>query len=63
MSEEMSKEEFLSHLGESIHVAFRKASDHKNATPIWRLISELPEEEWMGILEFIYAGIEGISVA
>ncbi len=62
MAETFSKEEYISHLGESIHVSFRKASDHKNTTEIHRLISELPEDDWRGILEFIYAGIEGISV-
>jgi hypothetical protein len=40
-------------LGEAIHTAFRKGSDHKNAGKIWSLIRDLPEEEWGNILEFI----------
>lgn len=63
MNETFSKKEYINHLGESIHCAFRKASHHANTSEIWRLITELPDDDWSGILEFIYTCIDGISIA
>jgi len=54
IGQQMSKEEWLTELGNAIHVAFRKASEHENTSKIHTLISELPEEDWMSILEFVH---------
>ena len=63
MSEKINKEEWINELGHALHVAFRKASDHDNTSKIHTLISELPEEDWMSILEFVYECIGKFSVA
>lgn len=40
-------------LGEAFHTAFRKASDSPQGTQIYRLIEELPPEDWSRVLEFV----------
>ena len=40
-------------LGEAVHTAFRKGSDHPNAHQIWVLIKDMPEPEWRSVLDFI----------
>ncbi len=40
-------------LGEAIHTAFRKASDHPDAVRVWRILNRMPEEEWSAILDWI----------
>jgi hypothetical protein len=42
-------------LGEAVHVAFRKGSDHPSAGKIWSLIREMPDEEWRSVLDFMWA--------
>ena len=54
----MNKKEVKSVLGEGFHTAFRKATVGYTANDIWRLIKELPDEEWNAILEFVYEGIK-----
>lgn len=52
-----NKQERMSLLGEIIHVAFRKApeiaSNSEQAWGIWKLIRELPKEDWRAILEWV----------
>lgn len=56
------KEWFRSYLAEGIHTAFRKASDHPNASKIHALINELPTSEWnMIILTISEAMIDGLE--
>lgn len=54
----MSREDFLSMLGEGIHTAFRKGTDCKQAHQIWALIDEMESEDWMAVLEFVTWGFE-----
>lgn len=51
------KNEIISLLGEGFHTAFRKVPV-KNGVQIHNLITDLPEEDWLGILEFVYDGIK-----
>jgi hypothetical protein len=41
-------------LGEAIHTAFRKGGFGPNSSTIWKLIDEMPNGEWKGILDFIW---------
>lgn len=49
----LSEKEVREMLGEAIHTGFRKASDHPSAHKIWKLIREMPNEEWSGIADWI----------
>lgn len=40
-------------LGESIHTAFRKGTDHPSAWTVWKAIDEMPTEEWAGLLDWL----------
>lgn len=40
-------------LAETVHTAFRKGSAHTNADQIWRLIRDLPPQEWDGIIDWM----------
>ena len=53
------KDDVISLLGEGFHTAFRKIPV-KNSTQIWQLINDIPEEDWLAILDFVYDGIEHI---
>lgn len=45
-------------LGEVIYVAFRKASDSVKSEMIWKLMREMPNEEYNGIIDFVYECIK-----
>lgn len=49
----MSGEDFKSLLGEGFHTAFRKGTEHPSSGKIWNLISELPEDEWAAIIDWV----------
>jgi phenylpyruvate tautomerase PptA (4-oxalocrotonate tautomerase family) len=51
------KADIISLLGEGFHTAFRKIPV-KNADEIHKLIEEMPDEDWMAILDFVYEGIK-----
>lgn len=53
----MTRDEFVSLLGEGIHTAFRKATDCPQAMPIYRLISEMPNEEWGNVINWLVDGL------
>lgn len=60
----MTHDDFASLLAEGIHTAFRKASSHPNAHAIWKLIKELPRDEWGAVIEWVVMGItDGKAVA
>ena len=40
-------------LGEAMHTAFRKASDHPTAAEIHRAIDGLPSAEWAAVVTFV----------
>ncbi len=44
---------FHEYLAEGIHTAFRKASDHTTSRHIHKLISDLPNDEWRQIGDFM----------
>ncbi len=44
-------------MGEAIHTAFRKGSDHPTADQIWKLIREMPAEEWGKVVSFVTYGL------
>ncbi len=46
-------------LGEGVHVAFRKASDHVTANRAWQAISDMPDDHWGRCLDFVMEGIFG----
>ena len=46
-------EDYRDYMGEGIHSAFRKASDHKSASLIHQLINDMPDEEWRAIVDFV----------
>lgn len=41
------------YVGEGFHTAFRKAADSAQADRIHKLITDLPSEEWSGIVRFV----------
>ena len=43
-------------VAEGFHVAFRKASEHRVAGDIHRLISRLPADEWAKVIDFVLDG-------
>lgn len=47
------KDRFREFLGEGFHCAFRKATDCEQATPVWNLISAMPDDEWANVLDFV----------
>lgn len=49
-------------LGEAIHAAFRKASDHHQADKVWQAIRDWPDDDWRRVLGFITYGL-GIDAA
>lgn len=52
------RNELMSLLGEGFHTAFRKATSHERAYPIWTDIRKLPTDEWGSVLDFVMGGIE-----
>jgi hypothetical protein len=50
-------------LGEGFHTGFRKATGHPDASTIWRAISELPDDEYRAVVEFVVMGIEEMTGA
>jgi len=50
----MSGEEIKELLGEAFHTAFRKATEWKGSHEIWKLIREMPEEDWGAVIDFVY---------
>ena len=46
--------EWIEYLGEAIHTAFRKGGRTQESHTIWKLIKDLPDEEWETILAFVY---------
>lgn len=53
---------FKSLLGEGLHTALRKASDHNEARAAWYAIDRLPGEEWNAVLGFVVAGLEEMGL-
>lgn len=56
MSKELTVEQrndLRDSLGEAIHTAFRKASDHPEAHKAWTAIDNLPPKQWGYIMDFI----------
>lgn len=51
------KEDLVSNLAEGFHTAFRKASEHPTSHQIWKLIKELPSDEWGRIIDFVADGL------
>lgn len=49
------REDLKGVIGEGFHTAFRKATFCEQANTIWKAISEMPEEEWNEVLEFVMA--------
>lgn len=49
----VTEEDLTEYLGEAIHTAFRKATDCDQAHPIWKLIQEMPREDWEAVLDFV----------
>lgn len=45
--------EFSSMLAEGFHTAFRKAIDGPDAMPIHRMISNMSDEDWSCVIEFV----------
>lgn len=62
MSKKLNKEDWIIESGMAFHTAFRKVSDHDNTVKIHRLISELPEDDWLSILEFVYDRIREFTI-
>lgn len=52
----MKKSEFISLLGEGFHTAFRKIPV-KNSYEIHKLIQEMPDDDWVAILDFVCSGL------
>jgi hypothetical protein len=48
-----TEDEWKSILGEGIHVAFRKGSDHPEAHDYWKLIQKMPDELWDDVLGYV----------
>lgn len=53
----VSFDELTNHMGEMVHVAFRKGSDHPGADVVWKAIRALPPEEWDKVIDFILHGL------
>jgi hypothetical protein len=51
--EALSADDWKSVLGEGIHVAFRKGSDHEKAHEYWELIRDMPNELWDDVLGYV----------
>lgn len=49
-------DDISSNLAEGFHTAFRKASSHPNAHQIWKLIRELPSDEWGSVIDYVMSG-------
>lgn len=49
----MTHDDFTSLLAEGFHTAFRKGTDHPSSAAIWRMIRDLPPEEWGAIIDFV----------
>jgi hypothetical protein len=48
-----TRDEWASILGEGIHVAFRKGSDHPKAHYYWKMIQEMPNELWNDVTDYV----------
>lgn len=46
-------------VGEGFHAGFRKASDCAQAHQIYRLIEQMPDDQWSAVIEFV---LDGASV-
>jgi len=59
------QQDFSDQLGEAIHTAFRKGSDHPAAWEAWKAMNRMPEGEWAVLLDWIRdaTGLPGRSDA
>jgi hypothetical protein len=48
-----SRDDWASILGEGIHVAFRKGTDHPKAHDYWKMIQEMPDELWNDVTTYV----------
>jgi len=53
----MTRDDLVAYLGEGMHTAFRKGSDHPSADVIWKLIRDMPDREWRSIVAFVADGM------
>lgn len=40
-------------MGETVHAAFRKGSEHPSAHKVWKAIQSMPRKEWGNVVEWI----------
>ena len=55
-------DDFVELLGEAIHTGFRKGTDCPQAHPIWKLIQEMPADDWAGVLYFVAHCFQGMGI-
>ena len=48
-----TEDDWKSILGEGIHVAFRKGSDHPKAHDYWLMIKDMPDDLWDDVLGYV----------
>jgi len=53
----LTEESLRSALGEGMHTAFRKAGDSARSHQIWKLINDMPGDEWAAIVDFVASGV------
>jgi hypothetical protein len=45
-------------VGEAVHTAFRKGGQSREADQIWKLIQQMPDDDWGRVVDFIKYGFE-----
>jgi hypothetical protein len=51
-------EQWKSIMGEGIHVAFRKGTDHPAAHHYWMMIKDIPDSLWDDVLHYLVWSLE-----
>lgn len=62
MPKPLTENEWKSVLGEGIHTAFRKGSDHPRSSEYWNLINSMPNELWNDVLGYVVWGLESMDL-
>ena len=58
----MTREDFKSCLGETLHTGWRKGVDHPESHKMWELINNLPPEKWDDYLEWCLYCFEVLKI-
>lgn len=58
----MTQDDWKSILGEGIHTAFRKGTDHPESARYWNVINDMPNELWDDVLAYLVWSLDYMNL-